>query len=144
MKFVKVFKGNEPIDQKADEYAYNEWRDFPEEQAIARKGFKAGAEYILKLYESAKDARIAELEKENESLKKSFVLKDITRICKDKDEAQKTALYNLDGWRKSDEKLEKAKGYVSKLVETALKGSGVITKEELEEMREFLNDGGEE
>lgn len=64
------------IDQKADEYAYNEWRDFPEEQAIARRGFKAGAEYVLKLYEStsekekcellgiiqAKDARIAELE----------------------------------------------------------------------------------
>lgn len=37
------------IDQKADEYAYNEWRDFPEEQAIARKGFKAGAEYVLNI-----------------------------------------------------------------------------------------------
>lgn len=36
------------IDQKADEYAYNEWRDFPEEQAIARKGFKAGVEFLQK------------------------------------------------------------------------------------------------
>ena len=36
------------IDQKADEYAYNEWRDFPEEQAIARRGFKAGVEFLQK------------------------------------------------------------------------------------------------
>lgn len=63
------------IDQKADEYAYNEWRDFPEEQAIARRGFKAGAEHVLKLYESGtseKEQLIAELEKENKQLRADY------------------------------------------------------------------------
>jgi phage shock protein A len=43
------------IDQKADEYAYNEWRDFPEEQAIARKGFKAGVEFLQADYDKQKE-----------------------------------------------------------------------------------------
>lgn len=52
------------------------------------KGCEDTAREMTWKYEKQKEIN-KELVDENESLKKSFVLKDIARICKDKDEAQK-------------------------------------------------------
>ena len=85
------------IDQKADEYAYNEWRDFPEEQAIARRGFKAGVEF---------------LQKENEELKQQIEKMKRHCNCKHRDsegycEVKRTYLIDLsydgcDKWELED------------------------------------------
>lgn len=55
-------------------------------------------------------------------------------------EINKELVDDIAALNKRIRELEKAKKYVNKLVETALKGSGVITKEELEEMREFIKE----
>lgn len=55
-------------------------------------------------------------------------------------EINKELVDDIAALNKRIRKLEKAKKYINKLVETALKGSGLITKEELEEMREFIKE----
>lgn len=57
------------IQQAADEYSYNEWRDYPENQAIANKGFIAGVAFMLPFYKKQKEIN-KELVEENENLKK--------------------------------------------------------------------------
>ena len=59
------------IQQAADEYSYNEWRNFPDNQAIANKGFIAGVEFLQPFYEKQKEIN-KELVDEIEALKREI------------------------------------------------------------------------
>ena len=68
--------------------------------------------------------RIEELEQENAQLRANYekqkeinkeLVDDIAAARNEIGRAQKTALYNLDGWRKSDAELEKAKARITEL-----------------------------
>ena len=56
---------------------------------------------------------------------------DIAALHREKDKAQKTALYNLDGWQKANAELEKANARIAEL-ETQIK---LINEQEARDIR---------
>ena len=66
-----------------------------------------------------------ELEKENEGLRKTAEYQQTQNIERyfENERTRKTALLNLDGWRKSDAKLEKARALLAQWAQTSFAGA---------------------
>ena len=95
--------------------------------------------------------RIEELEQENTQLCTNYekqkeinkeLVDDITAARNEIGRAQKTALYNLDGWRKADAEIKKTKYLVKDLL-LVLDGRGGIDfkNEVLQNAEQFLREG---
>ena len=70
------------------------------------------------------DAATEELEKENEGLRKTVEYQQTQNMERyfENERTKKTALLNLDGWRKSDAKLEKARALLKQWLQTTHAG----------------------
>ena len=94
----------------------------PAAETIAAQAYEDGIKKGLKQHEHDYLVKTADLKKNYEKQKEinKELVDDIAAARNEIGRAQKTALYNLDGWRKSDAELEKAKARIQEL-ETQIK-----------------------